>query len=30
VLGVEDALRKAGVRDGDTVHIGEFELEWQD
>lgn len=29
-LGVEAELRKAGVRDGHTVHIGEFELEWQD
>lgn len=28
-LGVEDELRKAGVKDGDTVHIGDFELEWQ-
>ena len=30
-LGVEDALRKAGVQNGDTVYIGEeYELEWQD
>lgn len=29
-LGVEEALRKAGVRDGDLVYIGEYELEWQD
>ena len=29
-LGVEEALRQAGVQEGDTVHIGEFELEWQD
>jgi GTP-binding protein len=29
-LGVESALRKAGVKEGDTVAIGEFELEWQD
>jgi GTP-binding protein len=27
-LGVEDGLRKAGVREGDTVFIGDFELEW--
>jgi GTP-binding protein len=27
-LGVEDALRAAGARSGDTVHIGEYELEW--
>jgi GTPase len=30
ILGVEDVLRKAGVKDGDTVHIGDYELEWQD
>jgi GTP-binding protein len=29
-LGVEAALRKAGVQEGDTVYIGEYELEWQD
>ncbi|MCY3916088.1 MAG: GTPase ObgE [Chloroflexi bacterium] len=29
-LGVVDALAKAGVRPGDTVFIGEFELEWFD
>lgn len=29
-LGVEDALRKAGIQNGDTVLVGEFELEWQD
>lgn len=29
-LGVEDALRKAGVQEGDTVFIGDYELEWQD
>jgi GTP-binding protein len=30
-LGIEDALRKAGVQEGDTVFIGdEFELEWSD
>ncbi|HTP01734.1 MAG TPA: GTPase ObgE [Anaerolineales bacterium] len=29
-LGVEDALRKAGVQNGDTVLIGDFELDWQD
>jgi GTP-binding protein len=30
-LGIEDALRKAGIKNGDTVIIGsEFELEWQD
>ncbi len=29
-LGVEEALREAGIAEGETVHIGEFELEWQD
>ncbi|HUI90558.1 MAG TPA: GTPase ObgE [Anaerolineales bacterium] len=28
-LGVDDALRKAGVKEGDTVAIGDYELEWQ-
>jgi GTP-binding protein len=30
VLGVEEGLRKAGIEEGETVKIGEFELEWQD
>ncbi len=29
-LGVDEALRKAGLREGDTVYIGEFELEFSD
>ncbi|MEX2162192.1 MAG: GTPase ObgE [Anaerolineales bacterium] len=29
-LGVDVALRKAGVQHGDTVRIGEYELEWQE
>jgi len=29
-LGVDDALRDAGVQEGDTVAVGEFELEWQE
>jgi len=29
-LGIDDALRKAGVEEGDTVAIGDFELEWQE
>lgn len=29
-LGVEEALREAGVKPGDTVRIGDYELEWQD
>lgn len=28
-IGVDDALRKAGVERGDSVRIGEYELEWQ-
>jgi GTP-binding protein len=27
-MGVKQALRQAGVRDGDTVRIGRAELEW--
>ena len=29
-LGVDEALRKAGVQEGDTVAIGDYELEWQE
>lgn len=30
-LGVDEALRKAGIKEGHTVYIGEeFELEWQE
>ena len=29
-LGVDEALRKAGIQEGDTVHVGDFELEWQE
>ncbi len=29
-LGIEAALRAAGIHEGDTVFIGDFELEWQD
>jgi GTP-binding protein len=29
-LGIEDELRKAGVQEGETVFIGDYELEWQD
>jgi GTP-binding protein len=29
-LRVDDALKKAGVQEGDTVAIGDFELEWQE
>ncbi len=29
-LGVDKALRAAGAQEGDTVHIGEYELEYQE
>lgn len=29
-LGVVDALAQAGARQGDTVFVGDFELEWSD
>ncbi|RLD04645.1 MAG: GTPase ObgE [Chloroflexi bacterium] len=29
-LGIAKALNKAGVKFGDTVYIGEYELEWQE
>jgi GTP-binding protein len=29
-LGADEALRKAGVQEGDTVAIADFELEWQE
>jgi GTP-binding protein len=29
-LGIDEALRKAGVREGDTVTVGDYELEWMD
>lgn len=29
-LGIEEELRAAGVQEGDSVFIGEFELEWSD
>ena len=29
-IGVEDALRNSGVKEGDIVYIGEYELEWSD
>ena len=30
VLGIDAALREAGVQNGDTVYVGDFDLEWQD
>jgi GTP-binding protein len=27
-MGVNDALRAAGIREGDLVRIGDIELEW--
>lgn len=29
-MGVEEALRQAGVQPGDNVRIGEYELEWEE
>jgi GTP-binding protein len=29
-VGIDTALRAKGVQVGDTVFIGDFELEWQD
>ena len=29
-IGVEQALREAGVEEGDTVFVGDYALEWQD
>jgi GTP-binding protein len=29
-IGVDDALREAGIEPGQTVYIGEYELEWQE
>jgi GTP-binding protein len=29
-LGIDKALRKAGVQEGDTVYIGDYDLEWTD
>lgn len=29
-VGIDQALREAGVQPGDTVYIGEYELEWSE
>jgi GTP-binding protein len=29
-LGIDDALRDAGVNEGDSVFVGDHELEWSD
>lgn len=29
-IGLEQALREAGIEEGDTVFVGEYALEWQD
>ncbi len=29
-IGVDDALRKAGIEEGETVFVGDNELEWQE
>jgi GTP-binding protein len=30
VMGVDQALREAGIQPGDTVVIGDHELEWEE
>jgi GTP-binding protein len=29
-LGIDEALREAGVKEGDIVSVGDYELEWMD
>jgi GTP-binding protein len=29
-LGIDAALRQAGIQEGDTVLVGDFELEWRE
>jgi GTP-binding protein len=29
-IGLDEALRDAGIEEGDTVFIGDYALEWQD
>lgn len=29
-IGLDKALKKAGIKDGDTVKIGNYEMEWED
>ena len=29
-MGIYEAMKQAGVKQGDTVRIGEHELEWHD
>jgi GTP-binding protein len=29
-LGVDKALNEAGAQEGDTIYIGEYELEYQE
>ncbi len=29
-IGIDKALRNAGIQEGDTVWVGDYELEWQD
>jgi len=29
-LGIDSALRQAGIQEGDTVMVGDYELEWHD
>ena len=29
-LGIEEALKKAGAKDGDTIHFNDWEFAWYD
>jgi Obg family GTPase CgtA-like protein len=29
-IGLDNALRDAGIEEGETVYIGDYELDWQD
>ena len=29
-MGINKALKKQGIKDGDLVKIGEYEMEWED
>jgi GTP-binding protein len=30
ILKIDEALRQAGVQEGDIIFIGDYELEWSD
>ena len=29
-MGINQALKKQGIREGDMVKIGNYEMEWED